>query len=786
MRLSLTALLLVPLVLAGIALAQGDDCNTPVPISGSGGWAFDTSAASASGFAPCGFAFHKDRFWLWTATQAGDYVVDTCGSSYDTRLAWYGGATCAAPCGADNDDACGLQSRVSLPGVDAGDSFLLHVGGFAAGSFGAGVLHVGLDPCFTAADDALEDNDTCATAGALAPGQYTGLFASLSDADFYAITVPAGEFLDVVVSNDLPADLDLNLYDSACALLAQSTSDALMWSNPGAGPATVVVEVYVGPALSTCASYDLSITTTPDPCALGQDDGLEDNDSCTFALPLAAGAYPGLFCHLTDSDFYRVTLANGEVLDFTFTADQAPADLDLNLFDSACNLIQSFNADGLSYSNLSGAPLDVIVEVFVDPFDGDACSTYDLSLDITVDPCFVGADDALEDNDTCATAVALGAGSYPRLFCSALDPDFYRVTIPPGEELTFAWQNDQPADLEVRLFDGACNQLAAGVGDQVLWTNLGAAPFDVVAEVFVNPAASDTCADYDLDVSFAPDPCSGALDDGFEDNDDCAAASALPNGTYPGLLVTKPDRDYFLVTVADGDMLQLELTFTHANGDIDIFLYEDLADCRLDENVQHDCANALVCGFSASDNEYLSWANTSGGPETYRVEVNLWPPTPSNCNGYTLTVSGASDPPLGASYCDPAVPNSTGLPGAMSATGSDLASDNDLTLTASDLPDGQFAYFMGSLGQTFVPNAGGSQGNLCVANPAARWHLLVGQVANGVYSARIDTASVPLPPGFAHVIAAGESWNFQCWHRDVVGGVGTTSNYTNALQIVFQ
>ena len=34
-------------------------------------------------------------------------------------------------------------------------------------------------------------------------------------------------------------------------------------------------------------------------------------------------------------------------------------------------------------------------------------------------------------------------------------------------------------------------------------------------------------------------------------------------------------------------------------------------------------------------------------------------------------------------------------------------------------------------------------------------------------------------------IAAGETWNFQTWHRDSVGGIAT-SNFTNGLAVTFQ
>jgi hypothetical protein len=34
-------------------------------------------------------------------------------------------------------------------------------------------------------------------------------------------------------------------------------------------------------------------------------------------------------------------------------------------------------------------------------------------------------------------------------------------------------------------------------------------------------------------------------------------------------------------------------------------------------------------------------------------------------------------------------------------------------------------------------------------------------------------------------VLAGQTWNFQCWFRDAVGGVAT-SNFTDGLSILFQ
>ena len=42
----------------------------------------------------------------------------------------------------------------------------------------------------------------------------------------------------------------------------------------------------------------------------------------------------------------------------------------------------------------------------------------------------------------------------------------------------------------------------------------------------------------------------------------------------------------------------------------------------------------------------------------------------------------------------------------------------------------------------------------------------------------------PTPDGLVTVVS-GETWNYQAWHRDVVGGV-VGSNFSDGLSVVFR
>jgi len=140
---------------------------------------------------------------------------------------------------------------------------------------------------------------------------------------------------------------------------------------------------------------------------------------------------------------------------------------------------------------------------------------------------------------------------------------------------------------------------------------------------------------------------------------------------------------------------------------------------------------------------------------------------------------------IGTNYCT-ANANSTGQTGLMTGLGSASVAANNLTLEASRLPNNSFGYFLNSITQGNTPNPGGSQGVLCLAGNIGRYSA-PSQVQNtgltGAFDLLLDLTQTPTPTGFV-AVTAGQTWNFQAWHRDSVGGVAT-SNFTNGLEVDF-
>jgi len=139
---------------------------------------------------------------------------------------------------------------------------------------------------------------------------------------------------------------------------------------------------------------------------------------------------------------------------------------------------------------------------------------------------------------------------------------------------------------------------------------------------------------------------------------------------------------------------------------------------------------------------------------------------------------------FGVEKCAPAVANSSGSWGHIYATDSDVATDNSMQLVATGLPQNSYSMFV--VGSTFqISNPANSQGPLCVGGNLGRYQSQIQNSGkDGCIS--IDASIAPLPTSSSgHTVVAGETWLFQAWHRDVVQGT-VTSNYTNAIEVLFQ
>jgi hypothetical protein len=137
---------------------------------------------------------------------------------------------------------------------------------------------------------------------------------------------------------------------------------------------------------------------------------------------------------------------------------------------------------------------------------------------------------------------------------------------------------------------------------------------------------------------------------------------------------------------------------------------------------------------------------------------------------------------VGTPYCAVA-PNSSGDRALLRGLGTSSIAANDLRLDARLLPPNAASFFLVGTNAGFVPNAGGSQGNLCLGGQIGRG--VGGTISNSgaarTVSTSVDLLALPSPTGL-FAATAGQTLSFQCWFRDSAAG-SPTSNLSNGLQL---
>ena len=133
----------------------------------------------------------------------------------------------------------------------------------------------------------------------------------------------------------------------------------------------------------------------------------------------------------------------------------------------------------------------------------------------------------------------------------------------------------------------------------------------------------------------------------------------------------------------------------------------------------------------------------------------------------------AFDLPLGEDYC-PNPANSTGLSAQLEVLGSPLAEYRTLRLEVSQLPPGQNALGIASLGTATVPGAGGGVGTLCLGLPVVRLLPLQNSGTSGFVE--VPVLALDLLPGV--------TWHFQCWYRDQ--NPTPTTNLSQAVSLTLR
>lgn len=215
--------------------------------------------------------------------------------------------------------------------------------------------------------------------------------------------------------------------------------------------------------------------------------------------------------------------------------------------------------------------------------------------------------------------------------------------------------------------------------------------------------------------------------------------------------------------------------FDSAGNSVDVLAYGD-EDFPGSWRAQNVSANACVAGLGVND--IYVW--------TASVVGDVWGSVAS-VNGDLGNPGAFTSPaclPIGAQYCtSPA--NSTGAGAVLTIEGSPSIARNLVTLRCAQLPPNATAFFITSTMAGNVAFPGGSFGTLCLGGTIGRYSSSAqNSGAAGAVSLALDLAALSQPGGPVAAMA-GETWRFQCWHRDAVLGF-PGSNFSSAVEVTFR
>ena len=333
-------------------------------------------------------------------------------------------------------------------------------------------------PCV---EDALEDNDTTATATAIAVDVETLARFCSGDDDWYALDVAGADcVLSASLEQTAPVDGALDPLDDLDLVVVDAVSGAVVGTGGGIGPRDVInvrlpgagrYAARVDGGEGVDVDYRLVVSTVcGDDRVCPDDDVREDNDTAITPADLDGSvAFSGAACG-SDSDFFALTTRAGCMTDVSLAFDTRKGDLDLELqtrTDPGVVIAKSNGTSSTERLLRVVDPATTVARVFL--FGGTDTATgngYRVSADdICLTDLACPGDDPFENNDTRQTAVTLEKDSEVLGAVCGVDEDFFVFKgLVAGCTTTFkAAFVHTDGDIDMKLLNSAGAELASGV-----------------------------------------------------------------------------------------------------------------------------------------------------------------------------------------------------------------------------------------------------------------------------------------------------------------------------------
>lgn len=234
------------------------------------------------------------------------------------------------------------------------------------------------------------------------------------------------------------------------------------------------------------------------------------DDTCATAVSLGSlptGSvifFPRELSPLDTTDHYRVQVGPGVRAELMALFSHSEADIQLRLWSADCSTLlatstTSTDDESIDWLNAGGAPVDLVLEVYVDQAPGQVVP-YRVRSGGTQGTC--DFDDLYEPNNACLSASPLPASAFivQGLSIVPSDEDWYEFVVPPTSQLLLeVFSSLSEGDTNIEVWRAGCQSLLSVVSDPGIdsftYMNATDLPEPLLLCVLRNDFAP-TCASY--------------------------------------------------------------------------------------------------------------------------------------------------------------------------------------------------------------------------------------------------------------------------------------------------
>jgi hypothetical protein len=458
-------------------------------------------------------------------------------------------------------------------------------------------------------------------------------FVYRADQDWFTFTInpdaPVEEMI-IEMTNSIQGLAVVKVFDSEGELLASNiVNNGVFFSIETISilrpeDSTFFIQVYPFADIWSLNGYDFRVTLLTDP-PYDEDaveDNYEENDSFheLFDLTDYAGFWlasvDGLGTQL-DPDWFEISIPEG--------AGQVIVDLTLDGSAGNMDLTLSHKDGAKIFTSTGGGDSERII--WNDPIPGSYAVTvtgdrrgnnYNLFWEVVLEDDNYEKNDNFEENDERAGAYDLSA--WERNWLRKLDgpgvqrdEDWYKITVPANTAELDIRTNFNPlaGDIDLELYNPNGFLVARSISQTDIESLTYSSPAggDYYIQIHYENAGNE----YDLWwAAFTQEELDSFVEDGYESNNSFAGGYVLTDDqvwfTDLSGLATQTDDDWFEITIEDDNTgLDVDVTFTHADGDIDVEVYDSIG-------------SIIIRSESQTDNEFINY-NAPLPAGTYQIRV---------------------------------------------------------------------------------------------------------------------------------------------------------------------